>query len=84
MIGIRRTVKHLLIRCGLSSIPSVPAPLGQSVPWLTGLRGSPSTWIGLPFFAYTSWAQPTAQNGQMLVPMRSACSNLGRRCFDRC
>src|SRR3954453_21681677 len=35
-------------------------------------------WMGLPFFAYTSCAQPTAQNGQMLVPTRSACSTRGR------
>ena len=35
-----------LIRSGESSMPSVPAPLGHSVPWLTGERGSPSMWIG--------------------------------------
>ena len=27
-------------------MPSVPAPLGQSVPWFTGERGSPSMWMG--------------------------------------
>src|SRR5690349_23152784 len=29
-----------------------------------------------------SWAQPTAQYGQMLVPTLSACSSRGRRVLD--
>src|SRR5581483_52740 len=40
--------------------------------------GSPSTWMTSLPFAYTSWAQPTAQYGQMLVPTRSASSRRGR------
>ena len=71
-----------LMRCSDSSIPSVPPPLGHSVPWFTGLRGSPSMWMGLPCLAYTSCAQPTAQNGQIQVPTRSACSNRGRNVRD--
>jgi hypothetical protein len=55
------------------------APLGQSVPSLCGLRGSPSMLTISPSFVWTSVAQPTEQKGQMLGTvrvslMRSSCA----------
>src|SRR6266498_352231 len=56
------------------------APLGQSVPSLWGLRGSPSILTMRPSFTWTSVAHPTEQNGQMLGTdfasrMRSSCAS---------
>src|SRR5256885_12803758 len=55
-------------RCGLWTKSSSEAPLGHSVPRLTGWSGSPSTWItdSLAFLApslseYISMPQPTEQ-----------------------
>src|SRR5687768_1829597 len=42
------------------------APLGQRVPSLKGLRGSPSMLTILPSIVCTRVAQPTEQYGQML------------------
>src|SRR5881409_2380960 len=42
------------------------APLGQRVPSLCGLRGSPSMLTILPSTVWISVAHPTEQNGQML------------------
>ena len=46
-----RPVEHGGLPSGESNTPRVEAPLGQRVPWLIGLRGSPSIWMGRPFFA---------------------------------
>src|SRR2546421_7554422 len=55
------------------------APLGQSVPSLWGLRGSPSILTILPFTVWIRVAHPTEQNGQMLGVVlasliRSSCA----------
>src|SRR5881409_2103278 len=42
------------------------APLGQRVPSLCGLRGSPSMFTILPLTVWIRVAHPTEQNGQML------------------
>src|SRR6266850_5077881 len=56
------------------------APLGQSVPSLWGLRGSPSMLTIRSPFTWISVAHPTEQNGQMLGTdfasrMRSSCAS---------
>src|SRR6266850_838523 len=55
------------------------APLGQSVPSLCGLRGSPSMLTIFSSFTWISVAHPTEQKGQMLGTtfaslMRSSCA----------
>src|SRR5690349_14742192 len=58
------------------------APLGHSRPRELGLACSPSTWITLPSFTYASWAQPTAQKGQIDCATWSASAMRGRSAFD--
>src|SRR5437867_521008 len=55
------------------------APLGQRVPSLCGLRGSPSMFTILPSTVWIRVAHPTEQNGQMLGVVlasliRSSCA----------
>src|SRR5689334_7650404 len=55
------------------------APLGQRVPSLCGLRGSPSMLTIWPLTVWISVAHPTEQNGQMLGVVlasliRSSCA----------
>src|SRR5205809_5805761 len=55
------------------------APLGQRVPSLCGLRGSPSMLTILPLTVWIRVAHPTEQNGQMLGVVfasliRSSCA----------